>query len=204
LEIPEEALREAIFNSIIHKDYTGVTIQLKVYNDKITLWNEGKLPEGYTVETLLGDHSSKPRNRNIANVFYKAGFIESWGRGISKIFDGIKAAKLATPFLESTMGGVSLTIYRKEYVDDPINDPINGPINDPTKLVKQELEILILMLKNHSITYSEIGNELKISRSTVKRIIQKLRTNEYIIREGSNKIGNWIITDKGKKQIIKQ
>ena len=73
-----------------HKDYCGVTILLKVYNDKIILWNEGKLPEGYTVETLLGDHSSKPRNRNIANVFYKAGFIESWGRGISKIFDGIK------------------------------------------------------------------------------------------------------------------
>ena len=44
LEIPEDSLREAIFNAIIHKDYTGVHIQMKVYNDRVELWNEGLLP----------------------------------------------------------------------------------------------------------------------------------------------------------------
>ncbi|MDR1973153.1 MAG: hypothetical protein LBQ31_00575 [Bacteroidales bacterium] len=100
LEIPEDALREAIFNSIIHKDYTGVFIQMKVYNDKIILWNEGVLVDDYTVETLLGDHSSCPRNRNIANVFYKAGFIEAWGRGIGKIRNGFIASNLPEPTFE--------------------------------------------------------------------------------------------------------
>lgn len=75
----EKALREAIYNAIIHKDYTGVQIQMKVFNDHIWLWNDGNLPENYTVETLLHKHTSKPRNLNIANAFYKAGFIESWG-----------------------------------------------------------------------------------------------------------------------------
>lgn len=77
LEVPENALREAIFNSIIHKDYTGAPIQLSVYNDKMILWNEGRLPEGFTVETLLQKHPSRPFNKNIANVFFKAGFIEA-------------------------------------------------------------------------------------------------------------------------------
>ncbi len=77
LEIPEDALREAIFNAIVHKDYTGSAIQLSVYNDKIILWNEGRLPDGFTIQTLLEKHPSKPYNKTIAEIFFKAGFIEA-------------------------------------------------------------------------------------------------------------------------------
>lgn len=86
-----------IFNSIIHKDYTGVHIQLKIYNDRLVQWNDRALPDGYTMVTLLGDHASRPRNKNIAAVFYRAGFIESWGAASGMIeawgrgFDKIKA-----------------------------------------------------------------------------------------------------------------
>jgi ATP-dependent DNA helicase RecG len=68
LEVPQEALREAIFNAIIHKDYTGAPIQLSVYNNKMILWNEGRLPEGFTIETLLRKHPSRPFNKNVADV----------------------------------------------------------------------------------------------------------------------------------------
>ena len=69
LEIPDSALRELLYNAIVHKLYQGVDIQLKVYDDRLVLWNEDELPQGYTVDTLLGEHSSRPRNKNIANVF---------------------------------------------------------------------------------------------------------------------------------------
>ena len=59
LEMPEDALREAIFNSIIHNDFTGAPIQLSVYDDRLILWNEGRLPEDFTIETLLGKHPSQ-------------------------------------------------------------------------------------------------------------------------------------------------
>ena len=72
MEIPEDALREAIFNSIIHKDYTGAHIQMKVWDDRVELWNEGGLPFDMSIDNLLENHSSKPRNVNIASVFYKA------------------------------------------------------------------------------------------------------------------------------------
>ncbi len=116
LEIPEDALREAIYNSIVHKDYTGVHIQLRVYADRLELWNDGGLPDGWTPATLLGVHASKPRNKNIAATFYRAGFIEAWGRGIEKIRSGIVAAGLPAPRFEVVDGGLRMTIFRPAWV----------------------------------------------------------------------------------------
>lgn len=117
LEIPEDALRESLFNSIVHKLYTGVHIQMKVYNDRIRLWNPGTLPEGMTIEQLLGDHASHPRNRLIAETFYRARFIESWGRGIHKIYEGMTKAGLRKPEFTNEAGGVTLIIYRPNIIE---------------------------------------------------------------------------------------
>src|SRR5690606_28100397 len=62
LEYPEAALREAILNAIIHKDYSSTWIFLRVYDDRLHLWNPGVLPEELTVEELKQAHSSYPRN----------------------------------------------------------------------------------------------------------------------------------------------
>ena len=85
LEIPEDALRELVYNAIVHRDYLGTNTQMKVYNDKIWFWNAGKLPEEFDVNKVSSEHLSNPRNHLIASVFYRAGFIESCGRGISKV-----------------------------------------------------------------------------------------------------------------------
>jgi ATP-dependent DNA helicase RecG len=73
------------FQCYYPQDYTGVAIQLSVYNDKLILWNEGILPEGWNIKRLREKHPSKPTNKNIAATFFKAGFIEAWRRGIAKI-----------------------------------------------------------------------------------------------------------------------
>ena len=80
-EYPKDAIREALLNAIAHKDYSGgVPIQISVYKDKVMIWNEGQLPEDWTIETLVAKHSSKPYNPDIAMAFYRSGYIESWGR----------------------------------------------------------------------------------------------------------------------------
>ena len=113
LEIPEASLREAIFNAIIHKDYmSGVAIQMKVYADSLWLWNNGNLPEGYTVDTLLAPHSSRPRNPKLANAFFRAGFIESWGRGIEKIRNAGNEEGMSMPSIQAEMGGLSVRFFR--------------------------------------------------------------------------------------------
>ncbi len=83
---PPEALREALLNALVHRDYsTGVPIQIRVYEDCIRFSNDGQLPEGWTVERLLQSHQSKPHNPLLAGAFFRSGDIESWGRGIDKI-----------------------------------------------------------------------------------------------------------------------
>lgn len=70
---------------------------MHVYDDHLEIWNEGELPEGYSEEVLMGQYSSKPRNRNIANAMFKAGFINAWGRGYKKIRDGFTKAGIPMP-----------------------------------------------------------------------------------------------------------
>ena len=86
---------------VIHKDYaTGTPVQISVYADTLMIWNPGQLPATWTVEKLTQKHSSQPFNPDIANVFFRAGEIEAWGRGIESIFGACRAAGFPDPVLE--------------------------------------------------------------------------------------------------------
>jgi ATP-dependent DNA helicase RecG len=75
-EYPKDALCEALLNAVTHKEYPrGDPIQIRVYSDKIMLWNEGQLPENWTVK----NHFSRPNNPGIANAFFRSGYVEAWG-----------------------------------------------------------------------------------------------------------------------------
>jgi len=83
LEYPEKALREAILNAIVHRDYGDQSdITIRIYDDKIVIWNSGQLIDPLTIEMLEQDHPSKRRNAIIADIFFRMGYIEVWGRGI--------------------------------------------------------------------------------------------------------------------------
>ena len=130
LEIPENALREIIFNRIVHKLQFGTWNQMSIYDDHIRLWNEGVLPEDYTVETLMSKHTSKPRNPKMAQVFYRAGFIEAWGRGYEKIMKAFDKATLQRPEFTVEQGGVTGVIYREIFMSvRGDQQPIQADIN---------------------------------------------------------------------------
>ena len=98
LPIPREALREALLNACINKDYAEHSpIQIRVYENKLEIINGDVLPEGWTVETLLSSHRSMPYNPDIANTFFRAGEIEAWGRGIERIIMACKNDGFSTP-----------------------------------------------------------------------------------------------------------
>ena len=202
LEVPEDALREAIFNAIIHKDYSGAHIQMKVWDDRIEIWNDGGLPYDMSIEKLLGQHSSKPRNVNIASVFYKAGFIESWGRGILKIQKGFEDAGMKAPLFEEDCGGVRVTLYRN--VESSLNrekdqgeagekfkassEALNEALNEEEKL------IVNIVMSDPQINQGDIVKKTGYSRSKVQRLVKKLKEKEVIYRDGSKKSGLWRIT----------
>jgi len=119
LEYPYEALREAIINALIHRNYIGASsIQIRVYNDRLVIMNEGKLPPEVPVEKLKTEHLSKPRNTLLADVFYKAGFIESWGRGTIKIMEKCQEQGLPEPDFEEDHGVMKVVFYKDKFTED--------------------------------------------------------------------------------------
>lgn len=108
---PIEALREVILNALVHRSYMGAPTQIRVYDDKIMFWNEGALPDGLSIEALKGFHSSQPRNTLIADICFKGGYIDSWGRWIFKIYKASQDAGLAEPEIKEMQNGLLITLF---------------------------------------------------------------------------------------------
>lgn len=201
LEIPEDALREIIFNSIVHKLQFGTWNQMSIYDDHIRLWNEGVLPEDYTVETLMSKHTSKPRNPKMAQVFYRAGFIEAWGRGYEKIMKAFDKANLKRPEFTVEQGGVTATIYREIFMsvrgDAKPNQSDTEPIQTepcPQKTTQKTTQkILDLIALNPYITRNEMAIECAVTPDAIKLQLKNLKNKGIIQRVGADRGGYWEI-----------
>ncbi|MGN0047845.1 MAG: ATP-binding protein [Bacteroides sp.] len=196
LEIPKEALREILYNAIAHKDYTGPDIQMHVYDDHLEIWNEGELPLGYTEETLMGTHSSKPRNRNIANAMFKAGFIDTWGRGYMKIRDGFEAAGIPMPKVQNFCGGVQVSVQRTTFmkmtnVGNNVGNNV-GYVSD-IQLTDRQLKICRLIKEYPHISAKGLSEVLAVVSRTIERDLSELQKAGFIIREGSKIAGHWVL-----------
>lgn len=119
-EYPLPALREMLLNALVHRNYMGAPIQIRVYDNKISVWNEGTLPEGLTLAALKRSHSSRPRNPIIADVAFKGGYIDAWGRGTIKILDTCKEAELPEPEMEELDGGFSITLFKNVLTEEQL------------------------------------------------------------------------------------
>lgn len=118
-EYPLEALREAVINAIIHRDYTiPADIQIRLYEDRLEIWNVGELLPPLTPESLRGAHGSVLRNPLLAQAFYFAGLIERWGTGTTRIIAQCREQGLPEPEFESWQGGVRVTFLKDPYTPD--------------------------------------------------------------------------------------
>jgi ATP-dependent DNA helicase RecG len=118
-DYPLGALREAVINALIHRDYLSpAEIQIKIYDDRIWIWNPGKLPPQIKLEELKKEHSSYPRNPLIANAFYLAGFIERWGSGTERMVQLCMEQGLPEPEYKEEFGGFSVYFYKDIYTEE--------------------------------------------------------------------------------------
>lgn len=198
---PEIALREALLNAIAHKDYSsGSPIQIKVYKDGLFIWNDGEMPNNWTIETLLITHASKSRNPDISNTFFRAGMVESWGRGISKILDECAKENVPKPTFDLSMGGVDARFTPKISEsnitlssDTTSKSTVKGALKSA---LKSALKTMELIEENPYITISELAEKLSISKRAVDKQIAKLKENGIIERIGADKGGYWKVMKK--------
>ena len=199
--VPDDALREALLNALCHKQYeSGIPIQISVYEDKLYIANCGKLPENWTVENLMSKHASKPYNPAIANVFYLAGLIESWGRGIEKICQACEEDGSPAPVYTAHPGDIMIQFTASENrvlrtfvekVTDRVTDRVTDKVTD--KVTDGEREILSLLAEDPAYTYTLLAQKLDVSRKTVSQRIKSLKEKGVIQRMGSEKKGYWKI-----------
>lgn len=123
-DYPLEAIREALLNSVIHRDYFkyNVQTQIKIFNDWIWFFNVGGLPEGITLEQLKTIHPSVARNPLIVHIFYLAGLIEEYGSGIGRIMDSLKEANLPEPEFKEEFAGFSLYMRKDYYTEERLKE----------------------------------------------------------------------------------
>lgn len=200
LEIPDKAFREILYNAIAHKLYSGAAIQMHVYNDRIEIWNDGNLPEGYTTETLLQRHSSKPRNKNIAFAFFKAGFIDRWGLGYKKIMEGFREAGMKLPTIEEVDGGIRVTVWRRTSDTNKATDSQNCTKDCIKELTDRQRVIISIIEEDCTITAQKIAQKIAqkgfaVGQRTLMTELSTLQTLGVLHREGGRKEGRWVLSE---------
>jgi ATP-dependent DNA helicase RecG len=175
-EYPKEAIREALLNAVAHKDYSGgAPIQIKVYKDRILIWNDGQLPENWTVSNLLKRHLSKPYNPDIANTLFRSGYIESWGRGIEKMMNYCLEEGIPAPnyFFEASD---FLVEFRKDIYNDEYLKSLG--------MNERQIKAVLFVKENGKITnsdYQELNNTID---RTARRDLAKLVELNILIKKG--------------------
>lgn len=194
LPIPREALREALLNAIVHKSYESLTpIQIGVYDDKLEIWDCGVLPENWTINNLLGKHRSRPYNPDIANVFFRAGEIEAWGRGIERIVAACKSAGYPTPEFQYDSGGLWTTFH----FDENYQKATFGTTQETTqRRTELQIEIIKYLKTNPNATRRELAKAIANSSiDGIKYNLSKLQKIGVLKRIGSTKSGHWEVNE---------
>ncbi len=187
-EINQEALREAIINAFIHRDYTELDfVSVNVFRNRIEIRNPGVLFGGLKIQDIVKRHISKRRNELIADLLSRAHFVERKGRGISLIL-----GKEPTAVFEEIAEIFITTFHRKIISVDQglVERLVDG-------LVENQRRIVLLIASNPKISKQEMHKYVGISSTAIDNNIKKLKKIGIIERIGPAKGGMWkIITDK--------
>lgn len=175
-EYPVPALREMLLNALVHRDYMGSTIQIRMYDNRFSSWNEGLLPQGLSLESLKRQHPSRPRNPLIADVCFKGGYIDAWGRGTLKILQSCKEAGLPEPEIIEQDGGILVTLFKDRYYEAGLK---KMGLND------RQVEAVLYMVENDSLTNARYQELFKVSKATSTRDLQDLETKGLILNKGT-------------------
>ena len=182
-----DALREIVHNAIVHSDYSrNIPVQIRVYHDKIRISNIGSLPEEWTVETLLAEHSSEPFNPEIASTFFRAGYIESWGRGVNTVIELSKAYNGTVPTFKFLNG---LTVeFNSNYPNKKVGNRVGNRVGN--NLTDNQIKIIEEMEKNSKASAKMLSNSVGISVRKIEENISKLKELGMIERVGGTR-GYW-------------
>jgi len=177
-DYPLEAIREAIANAILHRDYMrAINVQIKVYDDRIWFYNVGGLPEDWDTEKLLSSHASMPRNPTIFNIFYLAGIVESVGSGIERMTNALKDTGLPELKIEANHVDFTLVFLKDVYTEEYLQK---------LGLNERQIKAVMYVKEKGKITNREYQELNLCSRNTASNDLKYL-TQKGILKESGKK-----------------
>lgn len=178
-KIPEEAFREAIANALIHRVWdVDSQIRISMFDARIEIVSPGGLPSGITEEEYLSGKLSVLRNRNLANVFYRLGFVEIFGTGITRIKQ-LYADGLQKPDFEVSENAIKIVL------------PI---LEKNVNLTEDEIVIYKLLSKTMLKPISEIAPYVPFGKSKVAKLLKNMCQKGLLTVEGKGKGTKYIIS----------
>lgn len=193
MEYPYKALRESIINALIHRNYLGSSnIQTRVYGDCLIFMNEGKLPPEVPVDKLKARHLSRPGNKLLADIFYKAGFIESWGRGTVDILEACLKQGLPEPDFEAEYDVFNVILYKEK---------MNEGTREEIRATREETgeKIIQMITLEPTITMADLAKKIGLSEKGIEWNVKRLKENGILKRIGPTKGGRWsVVKEKSK------
>lgn len=186
----EDLPNKKTLNALVHRDYAvGAPVQIRVYENRLKIWNPAVLPEGWTLENLLSDHASTPYNPDVANAFFRAGEIETWGRGIQRIFEACENAGTPAPIIDYKPNDLWLEFPYSEHYLTALGEKVGEKVGE--KLTENRQMILEAIRLNPKISQKKLAAILSIATKNIETNIYYLKKHGYLRRVGSAKGGYW-------------
>ena len=178
-DYPEEALREALLNSIVHRDYSfSASTLVSVFDDRVEFVSVGGLPNGITLDDIMLG-LSVCRNPKLASIFYRLELIEAYGTGIPKIMQAYIDCILK-PRIEITNNAFKITLPNR-------NASTNKSKEGSNEMKTNERKILDYIDMNGYIVRSDVEQLLDVSQSTSNRILKCMDSDGLIYQDGNGK-----------------
>ena len=190
-DYPEIAVREALLNLLVHRDYAfSASALISIYEDRMEFVSIGGLMPGIDLEDVMAG-ISVCRNQDLANVFYRLHLIEAYGTGISKII-GAYADEEEKPVIETTRNTFKIILpninamREKVRISEPEAKEENPETNkeDTQELSSEEEQVLEYAGKHEDFTKNDVVSLLKVSASTAARVIRGLVERNFLKRNG--------------------
>jgi ATP-dependent DNA helicase RecG len=200
LELPEDALREAILNALAHRDYFSPShIQVNIYKNSVEIINPASYPQNITIKDLLS--GSHPKNLFLFSMMQRSDLVEKVGSGIKRINDAMKEYRLTLPVIEYENIWFRIVFERPDLQKNSYQQRmgvISGVENGEKvgrKLGESEEKMVEIICKDKFVTISELSQSLGISTTAVEKNIAKLKKKGFLKRVGPAKGGYWEIVE---------
>lgn len=186
---PKDAVREALYNALVHSRWSaGIPIQVRIEDDAMYISNECVFPSDWTMESLLQRHQSRPYNPKIARAFFRAGYIESWGRGIQKIFEVCNEYGTLQPeyVVHSEDIMIKLTAVS-------ISDKQFSKLDSKAEDTALKIKIVEYLQNQPAATQKELQEAFNETRTHIQKNMKELVNEGKIERKGGKRFGYWEI-----------